>query len=223
MFVLAVTWLKFGYGTGVSIVSRLETWEPHNFEISPVDSDCPAGFVIVVAMSPLQTRMVALESQREASLLMPPTSPFSVEPCSSSRRVAVEVSDGSVNSMDIGDAVPQVIILIEKFWGYSDCGDDDDFNTTASGKQETYYDDDAQQTSLPSEATIQVLKTFFDGIEDQMDVEDELLFGRPEDTSSVVSDLSQVTAESTVSASSSSTFQGWITSFLLDFDDNGNS
>lgn len=124
--------------------------------------------------------------------------------------------------MDIGDAVPQVIILIETFWGYDDCGDDDFNTTTASGMQTNNFDD-AQQTSLPSEATIQVLKTFFDGIEDQMDVEDELLFGRPDDTSSVVSDLSQVPTESTSSASSSSSFRGWIPSFLLDLDEYGNS
>jgi hypothetical protein len=109
-------------------------------------------------------------------------------------------------------AIPQVIVLIEQHWGF----DDDDVNKNDDDAYEEAADSSKmlvvveqqqhqhQQSPRPSEATIQVLKMFFDGIEDQMDVEDELLFGRPDETSSVVSDLSVVTTSTTDSSSSSS-------------------
>lgn len=185
-------------------------WEPHNFDIIGVvliDSDCPG--VIAMALMQIRTQSFGMEDQREGHLM--PVSTEMMLAHSSSSPPAVAVTDVSVDSMDLDDAIPQVIILIEQFWGYDT--DDDDF-TVGSGVLEY-----AEQSNLPSEATIQVLKTFFDGIEDQMDVEDELLCGRPEEASSVVSDLSPATRSTATSSSSSSSFQGWIPSFLLDGDE----
>jgi hypothetical protein len=105
-------------------------------------------------------------------------------------------------------AIPQVIVLIEQHWGFYDedvnKNDDDAYEEAADSSKMLVVVEQQHQSPRPSEATIQVLKMFFDGIEDQMDVEDELLFGRPDEASSVVSDLSVVTTSTTDSSSSSS-------------------
>jgi hypothetical protein len=105
-------------------------------------------------------------------------------------------------------AIPQVIVLIEQHWGFDDedvhNNDDDAYEEIADSSKLVVVEQQQQASPRPSEATIQVLKMFFDGIEDQMDVEDELLFGRPDDASSVLSDLSVATTSTTDSSSSSS-------------------
>jgi hypothetical protein len=119
------------------------------------------------------------------------------------------VANATIRNLE-DSAIPQVIVLIEQHWGFEDedvnKNDDDAYEEAAdSSKMLVVVEQQHQQQSpRPSEATIQVLKMFFDGIEDQMDVEDELLFGRPDETSSVVSDLSVVTTSTTDSSSSSS-------------------
>jgi hypothetical protein len=127
--------------------------------------------------------------------------------------LANRVSNDTHNTMnDLEDAaIPHLIVLVQQHWGfddedhYVDNHDDDAFDTAYSSKGGEHLVALEQQLSpRPSEATIQVVKMFFDGIEDQMDVEDELLFGRPEEVSSIVSDLSVVTTSTTDSSSSSS-------------------
>jgi hypothetical protein len=110
----------------------------------------------------------------------------------------VSCSPGSNVSMNLDAAIPQVIVMIEQHWGFDALDNEEEHNTTASSMVAP------EQPSRPSEATIQVLRMFFDGIEDQMDVEDELLFGRPEETSSIVSDLSVVTTCTGTCSSSTS-------------------
>jgi hypothetical protein len=126
--------------------------------------------------------------------------------------LANRVSNDTHNTMnDLEDAaIPHLIVLVQQHWGfddedhYVDNHDDDAFDTAYSSKGgEQLVPVGPKPSPRPSEATIQVVKMFFDGIEDQMDVEDELLFGRPEEVSSIVSDLSVVTTSTTDSSSSS--------------------